>query len=315
MVDTQSWDYNNSSSSPEFSRGRGRGRGVFRGRGGGRGGTPHFTPYHLRKQNDTIVVENIPEEFCTLDNVNDYFKKFGTITNIQMQNRLSKAVIQYSSIDEAKKAWSSPETIFGNRFVKVYFMSIDEKPASSGSNNGINSLGGDDATPTSSTLPAPAASGSPTTTQIPTHRTPPISNAETQAKKLEDKKSQLRAMMELQKQKEALISKQISYQKEIMEKLSTKKLSVKEKETLMSALKMAEESTRLALESAASVSATVKAAVPVPVVKLTPEEREKERLDRELDLLNKLNEGDIDPALKAQLESLEAEVNEILDIF
>ncbi|KAJ3330873.1 hypothetical protein HDU76_004639 [Blyttiomyces sp. JEL0837] len=284
--------------------GRGRGAprgGTFRGGRGGRvGGNVH------RGKSDTIVVENIPEEHCTLDKVNEFFKKFGVITNIQIQQRYRKAVVQYGSPAEAAAAWGSPDAIFSNRFVKVYFLdpeSDSNLTATSSSTDTPAATGAVNAAETKSGVLAPA---------VPTTVTAP---SETKLK-IEEKKKQLRTMMELQKQKELLIKKQIEYQKEIMEKLEKKKLSAKEKAELLSALKTAEEATRTTISSAVQSSAAVKASVPV---KLTPEELERQRLDREMDLFNKLQESsavaaeskDVDPALKAQLEQLQAEARSL----
>src|SRR5436853_971229 len=100
-------------------------RGTFRGRGrsrGGRGGFNATNRYGTSvNKNATLVVENIPKEFCNLDKVNEFFKKFGTITNINIDINYQKAIIQFSNSSEAYKAYNSPEPIFDYRFVKVYW--------------------------------------------------------------------------------------------------------------------------------------------------------------------------------------------------
>eukprot|EP00842_Homolaphlyctis_polyrhiza_P001705 jgi/Hompol1/2535/HPOL_006040-RA len=66
----------------------------------------------------SIAVENIPPESCTIDKVNDYFKQFGELTNIQVDWHAKRAILQYAHSDQAQAAYSSPDPIFGNRFVK-----------------------------------------------------------------------------------------------------------------------------------------------------------------------------------------------------
>jgi RNA-binding protein 26 len=278
---------------------RGRGRGGFRGSSRGRGG--HGATPYSRPTNDTIVVDNIPKEYCTLDNINEYFKKFGVITNIQMQPRFNKAIVSYQTPQEAQKAWSSPDVIFSNRFVKVYFLqSAGDNTADRSEVAKTNELGSPAVQP--SGVPSPNVANPIEKPQTPTA---PITPA---IPKAEEKRKQMMTMMELQKQKEQLIQKQIEYQKELMDKLSKKDLSAKDRAELLNALKATEKATREALSSAVATTATVKAVVPTKP--LTPEEREKERLDRELDAISKLaaTGDDVDPALKAQLESLKAEV-------
>jgi len=117
---------------PQFSNGSGNGepggRGGFRGgRGGGpnRGNMGHFA--RARKSNTTLVIENVPVEHLELVKINDYFKRFGTITNIQVDVAGQKALLSYSSPEEAKAAHSSPESVFGNRFIKVFFQRLKEE--------------------------------------------------------------------------------------------------------------------------------------------------------------------------------------------
>lgn len=101
-------------------------RGGMRGRGarGGRGGSMGGRPAPVRSQ-DTLVIEHIPKEHLNLASVNDYFKRFGTITNIDVDEPGARAVVSYATHDEAERAHSSPDVIFGNRFVKVYFQRLD----------------------------------------------------------------------------------------------------------------------------------------------------------------------------------------------
>lgn len=84
------------------------------------------------KTKKTIVVQNIPNENFTEDQIRGYFSQFGNIMEISMQNQNLLATIKFDSWEAANAAWSSPKVIFDNRFVKVFWYK-DE--------------GGDEATP------------------------------------------------------------------------------------------------------------------------------------------------------------------------
>ncbi|KAI1109711.1 hypothetical protein F5Y14DRAFT_392883 [Nemania sp. NC0429] len=73
------------------------------------------------KNKKTIVVQNIPNENFTEDQVRGYFSQFGNIVEISMQNQNLVATIRFDSWEAANAAWSSPKVIFDNRFVKVFW--------------------------------------------------------------------------------------------------------------------------------------------------------------------------------------------------
>ena len=74
-----------------------------------------------RRQDKTLVVEKIPEDHLSLGAVNDWFKKFGTVTNVAVDPPTAKALVTFAEHDQAWKAWKSEEAVFGNRFVKVFW--------------------------------------------------------------------------------------------------------------------------------------------------------------------------------------------------
>ena len=74
-----------------------------------------------RRQDKTLVVEKIPEDHLSLGAVNDWFKQFGTVTNVAVDPPTAKALVTFAEHDQARKAWKSEEAVFGNRFVKVYW--------------------------------------------------------------------------------------------------------------------------------------------------------------------------------------------------
>lgn len=114
--------------------GRGRG-GASRGDRGGqfsnpnrRGGRAEFSsdrPNQDRSKT-SIVVENIPEDKFSEDEVREFFTQFGTILDISMRPYKRLAIIKYEDWNAANSAYTSPKVIFDNRFVKVYWFSNTE---------------------------------------------------------------------------------------------------------------------------------------------------------------------------------------------
>lgn len=110
----------------DASRGGTRGRGRGRGSGGGfRGGRSRADisaqgPNHDRS-NTTIVVEQIPEEKFDEQSVRDFFGEFGEIEEVDMQAYKRLATVKYNDFWSAKAAYESPQVVFDNRFVKVYW--------------------------------------------------------------------------------------------------------------------------------------------------------------------------------------------------
>ena len=82
---------------------------------------PQQPPRPDRRQDKTLVVEKIPEDRLSLGEVNDWFKQFGSVTNVAVDPPTAKALVTFAEHDQAWKAWKSEEAVFGNRFVKVYW--------------------------------------------------------------------------------------------------------------------------------------------------------------------------------------------------
>ncbi|KAJ1333246.1 RNA-binding protein 26 [Microdochium nivale] len=77
-------------------------------------------PVHDRSRTK-IVVQNIPKENLSEDQIRDFFSQFGTVTDIAIQEHGRLAVLNFETWDAAHAAWSSPKVIFDNRFVKVFW--------------------------------------------------------------------------------------------------------------------------------------------------------------------------------------------------
>ncbi|KAJ3121221.1 hypothetical protein HK098_003898 [Nowakowskiella sp. JEL0407] len=274
------------------SRG-GRGGGIRgRGRGRGRGEPGRFPNANIpigNRTNTTLVVENIPAENCTMDKVLEYFRKFGNISNIQISTTLSKALLQFATNAEAHAAHTSPEPIFGNRFVKVYWYKPETDPTPLKE-------------PLKEEVPAP----------IPTPAQPiQLPTTFSIDHKREAEKERKKRQLELQKKQQELIAKLMSEQKELREMYEKKRATMTpdQKNTLKTKL----EQTTLflnkvikdAMEATAKITAAAATAAPVYTQK-SAEELERLRLDRELDMLQS---GGTEPELQAQLDALKEEAS------
>jgi hypothetical protein len=88
-------------------------------------------PSHDRT-NNTLVVEQIPEDKCSEDAVRDFFTEFGVILDVQMHAYKRLAIIKFEDHATANRAYMSPKAIFENRFVKVYWFRKDPSRGAAG---------------------------------------------------------------------------------------------------------------------------------------------------------------------------------------
>ncbi|KAI0757205.1 hypothetical protein C8Q80DRAFT_1092235 [Daedaleopsis nitida] len=284
-------------SHPVNSRGggtRGRGRGTFG------GDAQSFRPE--RRNDKTLVVEKIPEDKLTLGAVNDWFSKFGTVTNVAVDAPSAKALVSFSNHEDAHKAWKSEEAVFGNRFVKVFW----HRPLEGHGQAGQRMLAASaPMVAQRSTVPAPpssAAEGSPasrtpTTTATSSSRAPSTSSAA----------ASLAA-------KQKLLEQQIAEQKTLMGKLSS--ASPEQKKEIMARLrKLNEEMKPVHPASSSHTPPPVASSSTVPAKRAasTPrtedhERMERERLDKELEMRGTPDgEEETTEQLQAKLEKLKAE--------
>lgn len=91
----------------------------------------------LDKTKSTIVVENIPEENFTEDQVREFFSQFGTVLEVTMQAYKRLAIVKFDSWAAANAAYKSPKVVFENRFVKIFWHK-DEVASSSANGTGAN---------------------------------------------------------------------------------------------------------------------------------------------------------------------------------
>lgn len=78
--------------------------------------------------NTTIVVEKIPQEHMSQDAIRTYFEKFGPVEELNVEPSQQIAIIKYGDNASANRAYTSPEVIFNNRFVKVYWQKPQHIP-------------------------------------------------------------------------------------------------------------------------------------------------------------------------------------------
>lgn len=85
------------------------------------GGYYQRTP---QEPTNTLILRRVPPELNVLSKLNGHFDQFGKIVNLKVgfQNDPEAALVQFSTIAEAKAAHSSSSAVLGNRFIRVYFM-------------------------------------------------------------------------------------------------------------------------------------------------------------------------------------------------
>ena len=280
-------------------RNNGRGRGMF-------GGEVHnFRP---EKRNDkTLVVEKIPEDKLSLEGVNFWFKRFGTVTNVAIDAVNAKALVSFSNHEDAHAAWKSEDAVFGNRFVKVFW----HRPMEGHGQVGARMLAASAPLVANMTSTPSAPSASTTTTtapSVPSNST--TASIQRKASTTPSASATLSALAEKQQQLEQTIAEQ----KSLMASLNT--ASAEEKKNIMARLrKLGEEMTKLAPSTPAAAATSSSSstsnivAAKKPADKLTEhEKKERERLDKELEM----HGGQEQPVestedLKAKLERLKAE--------
>lgn len=85
-------------------------------------------PVHDRTRTK-MVVQNIPRENLSEEQVRDFFSQFGTILDITIQEHRRLAVLNFETWEAANAAWSSPKVIFDNRFVRVFWQKDESDDA------------------------------------------------------------------------------------------------------------------------------------------------------------------------------------------
>jgi len=268
----------------------------------GRGGRPgvyggEVQRFHPERRGDkTLVVEKIPEDKLSLDTVNTWFKRFGTVTNVAVDAASAKALVSFSTHDEAQAAWKSEEAVFGNRFVKVFW----HRPMDGQGLAGQRALAA--SAPIVASVVAKEQAQVPASTSDAVPVDPQSSTATVHgAKKAPSSSSSVLVLAARQK----LLEQQIAEQKVLMEKLNT--ATAEEKKEIFAQLrKLGQE-----IKASSAQTAFTPSKKPSPTAPPRPEDREakeRERLDKELELLAGIDGEETTEALQAKLAKLKAEV-------
>jgi len=95
----------------DYNRLGGRGRGRGGAHGGRHGGA------------SKLLVKNIPSGLNTIAHINNHFTRFGTLVNVQIhfENDPGAALVSFAHPNEATAAMNSPDAVFGNRFIKMFY--------------------------------------------------------------------------------------------------------------------------------------------------------------------------------------------------
>jgi RNA-binding protein 26 len=296
---------------------RGQHRGGIRGYGGRGRGTFGGEVHNFRpeKRNDkTLVVEKIPEDKLSLEQVNSWFKRFGTVTNVAIDAVNAKALVSFSNHDEAHAAWKSEDAVFSNRFVKVFW----HRPMEGHGQVGTRMLAA--SAPLVANMAATQPTSQTSASSVPS--VPPAASASTSTST--PTSTPWKASSAPPPTLSALAAKQhrlqetIQEQKTLMASLET--ASADQKKDIMAKLrKLGEEMKSLTSAASSTPESTVDAGGLLPTSgkksgfdKMTEHERmERERLDKELDMNQQQHENKTED-LKAKLERLKAEVRHFL---
>lgn len=167
------------------------------------------------------MIENIPEEKFTEEHVREFFSAFGNIVEVTMRPYKRLAIVKYDDWGSAKDAYSSPQVIFDNRFVKVYWYigkeSLPQPPSVPGTNGGPTSTSRN-----GSANPTPARATSEASIDM-----EEFAAKQQEAQKLQEEKAKKRAeteaaIKEMKLKQEALRKSHAEEQKKLMEKLAAK---------------------------------------------------------------------------------------------
>ncbi|KAI0271515.1 hypothetical protein BC834DRAFT_859977 [Gloeopeniophorella convolvens] len=268
----------------------------------GRGGRPGFFSGDAqrfrpeRRGDKTLVVEKIPEDKLSLDAVNAWFKRFGTVTNVAVDAASAKALVSFSTHEEAHSAWKAEDAVFGNRFVKVFW----HRPMEG------QGLVGQRALAASAPLVAgvPAKEQGPSASKPDTTSADPSSPVATAASPRKPPASSSSSSVSALAAKQQLLEQQIVEQKALMGKLNT--ASAEEKKEIFAQLrKLGQE---MKVNSSQTVFTPAKKSAPSTSRPEDIEAKERERLDKELDLHSAVTDGEeTTEALQEKLARLKAE--------
>eukprot|EP01114_Cavostelium_apophysatum_P015598 TRINITY_DN4283_c0_g1_i3.p1 TRINITY_DN4283_c0_g1~~TRINITY_DN4283_c0_g1_i3.p1 ORF type:complete len:705 (-),score=209.05 TRINITY_DN4283_c0_g1_i3:128-2242(-) len=257
-------------------------------------------PVDSNPAHTTLAIANIPADLNTIDKLNGHFKAFGTVTNIQVKPALERAFIQFSSNEEAQSALNSPEAVLGNRFIKIFWAKRQYPPPSNDKPE-----------------PRPFPKRSAPESAAPFAQTP----MQLQVTPKEDKAAILAKVQKLQKQKEEIRRSQLDQTKSILDQLSkAKNMDPKDKEALMKRVQSLTNTVANSIQKDANTLKKDAVVTPVKAPALvrqpSKEDKQKEILDRELDLLRNEPETttENEAAGESNVEKLQKKYNSLQQV-
>jgi len=78
--------------------------------------------------NATIVIQRIPEEHCSKEEVREFCSQFGNVVEVVVHASDRLAIVRFDDMDSAHNVFRSSEPIFNNRFVSVSWYRPDLLP-------------------------------------------------------------------------------------------------------------------------------------------------------------------------------------------
>ncbi|RKP24796.1 hypothetical protein SYNPS1DRAFT_29453 [Syncephalis pseudoplumigaleata] len=254
-----------SSSSSYGTRGRGgSGGGARMGRGRGRGGGAFDSggaSASSANARTILRVENISPEQCALDQINEYFRRFGTIVNIQVDAASRQALVQFSTNAEAYAAYSCQDAVFGNRFIKVFWherLQNDYWQGGATAADGGSGSGGGGAM-----------------------EMQPASSQSDADVKAQQRQAKLEQILDIQRKKEQLLQMQLEQQRLLQAQLNRTDLSANDRTELQQALEKVDAAVR---ESQAETEhLRMQQQEAANSANLAAEQLRRDQLDRELE--------------------------------
>jgi hypothetical protein len=217
-----------------------------------------------------LEVRGIPEGFNTIMQLNEYFAKFGSITNIHIgvlangTPDLRAATVQFRTQQEARAAKASEDAVFGKKFIKVCWPT-DDKAAAAGA-TAVNPTAAQAAsrpgvqvlTPVATAAQSSAAAAAALRPQAPpaqpvggAPRAQPLPPSKAAAAGAGSSAAAKRA--ELAKEQQALVGKLLARSKELIKMMESPTLSPEDRQRCKESLTKLKELTAAAVESLRSL--------------------------------------------------------------
>ncbi|KAI0226519.1 hypothetical protein L0F63_001170, partial [Massospora cicadina] len=78
---------------------------------------------------NTLVLDNVPADKLNEASIKEYFERFGEIAQVALDKYTNKAEVEFKTEEDALKANNSPDPIFDNRFVKLFWKRVPNSGA------------------------------------------------------------------------------------------------------------------------------------------------------------------------------------------